>query len=462
MGQPRLGLGEQGEPWVTQRPDGRWQARVRIRDLDGRVREVSAIGTGKQSARRALVTALERRNTRSRTLVVSGAMTMEALAVYWMEHRKTHGQVNRQAPVRDSTLGAYQAAIDSVLRGASAPDPRPFTGIGGIRVGELDVQRLDRLFGEMQSVGRDTRQARSVLSQMLDLAVRYDAIAANPMARVEKGRGRRTSAPASPSTAPQEGGEDLSDDLDEAALHDLLSEGLSAGVRDPHALTVAQASDLLIRVHPDSLRTPGRRGPNADLYEVTVFLLGTGCRIGEALAVRWRDLIDLNGDCPRVIIGGTLIEPRKGHVQNLHRQETTKGGRSRLLFLPPAVAEVLRERRKRVTYRRQSDPVFASRTGTWLWPNNVRTRLRAAVAGAEGLSEVTPHTLRRTVATHIIGSPKGGMDAARIQMGHADASVTGQRYEDRRLVTFPGGAEVLSDFFGGQGTAGVDRSATVS
>jgi integrase len=72
-----------------------------------------------------------------------------------------------------------------------------------------------------------------------------------------------------------------------------------------------------------------RRTP--DLHDLVLVLLGTGMRIGEALALEWADL-DLHADIPFVRVGATLVEPRRDvatgqvFVAGLHRQPMTKTG----------------------------------------------------------------------------------------------------------------------------------------
>jgi hypothetical protein len=51
-------------------------------------------------------------------------------------------------------------------------------------------------------------------------------------------------------------------------------------------------------------------------------------------------------------------------------------------MLPRHVVEMLVERRLRTRWSRPDDPVFASSaSGQWVWPNNIRTRLRDATDG---------------------------------------------------------------------------------
>jgi len=54
MPQIRIPRGGHGEITVKQQPDGRWAARVQVRDIDGRIRSVRTTETTKGAATRAL------------------------------------------------------------------------------------------------------------------------------------------------------------------------------------------------------------------------------------------------------------------------------------------------------------------------------------------------------------------------------------------------------------------------
>src|SRR5581483_4981726 len=94
--------------------------------------------------------------------------------------------------------------------------------------------------------------------------------------------------------------------------------------REVQYLTVDQAIRLRRLIERTNRRIPGERTPSRDLEELVDVLLGTGCRIGEALAIRLVDLNELIGPLPTAHICGTVIEPRAGFVRNLHRQTMTK------------------------------------------------------------------------------------------------------------------------------------------
>ena len=168
--------------------------------------------------------------------------------------------------------------------------------------------------------------------------------------------------------------------------------------REVEVLSETVARHLLDVVQPKKRgKGVGGRAQNGDLADAVVFMLGTGMRIGEVLAIRAQDLW-LDRELPTVHVCGTVVEPRKGYVDRLHRQEEPKTrSANRRLILPDRLVDVAERRLIGVT-----DPdalLFASSRGTLLWPNNLRTRLRKAVAEHDDLIGTTPHTLRRTVGS---------------------------------------------------------------
>ena len=399
MSQPRLAPGEHGQPWTTKRPNGRWRATVRVRGRDGRVRQLTATEDTKGAALRALQRKLTAWRPETSANGVKPAMTVDELSEYWLKHRRTSGSSRSSRPLRPQSLAGYAKELERVVSPA----------LGAARIDELSVGLLDSIVAELESAGVSTRIARSVLSQMLELAVRHGALAANPMASVAK-----------PYREPPE----------------------------VEALSIEDVRRLRRLTRPETQHRSGKRGPNRDLGDFIDLALATGARIGEVLALRWQDL-DLDSTTPTATICGTVVEPRKGYVDRLHRQDATKSGSTRSLILGDAAVAVLRERRTASRYTSANDPVFASGRGRWLWPNNIRTRLRAAIEGTE-LAGTTPHTLRRTVATRI--AHEAGLDAAIAQLGHSHPSLAFQIYVAPRDVA-PDVRHVLDDLLSDVGSS---------
>lgn len=393
-GRPRMSPGEQGKPWTERLGNGTYRARVRLRGRDGKTREMSARAATKSGALRELQRRLDDRQEVVVTPQgVTANQTVAELAAYWLAHRARPGRQRSRAAIKPQSLAGYATSIRLLIE----------PNIGGVRLSELSVGLLENVFGDIEDCGLSTANARTALNQMLALAVRHGALPSNPMTLVDK-PGRSD--------------------------------------HEVQALTVDQARALRVLVDPVLRKKPGKRGPNRDLADAIDVGLGTACRIGETLALTW-DHLDLDADVPTARIDGTLVEPRAGYVESLHRQDSTKNNEVRTLILPSAVVERLLERRAQSTHPGPADPVFASRNGTWVWPNNIRTRMRAAVADTD-LEGTTPHTLRRTVGTLV--AHERGLDAARDVLGHTDGSVTFKSYVGHRDVA-PDVRHLLDRFF---------------
>lgn len=120
---------------------------------------------------------------------------------------------------------------------------------------------------------------------------------------------------------------------------------------------------------------------------------------------------------PRAL-GAWLI----GEVTAAVVQDAPKIDRGRrTLFLPDFVVVTLVEHGPR-----ESGPVLVTRTGACMSPANLRRLLRAAVAEAGLDFAVTPHTLRRTLATFL--AREIGTREVADQLGHADPAVTLSNY----------------------------------
>jgi integrase len=151
----------------------------------------------------------------------------------------------------------------------------------------------------------------------------------------------------------------------------------------------------------------------------------TGLRMGELLALRWRD-VDFAGATIRV-----RASYAAGHVT------TPKSGKVRAVPMAPDVASALAELGRRENWVGDDDLVFAGELGRYLDSSALRRRYKDAL-GRTGLRPVRFHDLRHTFGTRMIAKA----DIRRVQewMGHADIQTT-MRYlhyaphaEDAALV----------------------------
>lgn len=141
----------------------------------------------------------------------------------------------------------------------------------------------------------------------------------------------------------------------------------------------------------------------------------TGMRIGELLALRWR-----NVDFERKI-----IRVREAVYEGHNSTPKTQGG-IRDVPIGPALEEALHQHS---AWSRTSDDslVFSSRSGTHLRPGNLlRRHLQAACAKVK-LPRFSWHDFRRTHATLLsdMGEP---LKTAQAQLGHASLSTTAELY----------------------------------
>jgi integrase len=151
----------------------------------------------------------------------------------------------------------------------------------------------------------------------------------------------------------------------------------------------------------------------------------TGLRMGELLALRWRD-IDFAGDTLRV---------RASYY--LGQLTTTKSGKVRSVPLAPGVAKVLAQLGRREHWTGDDDLVFCGMAGGYLDGSALRRRYKLALAAAS-LRPLRFHDLRHTFGTRMIAKA----DIRRVQewMGHADIQTTmrylhyAPRSEDAALV----------------------------
>ena len=272
-----------------------------------------------------------------------------------------------------STLDLYRHAVDKHV------DP----GLGGLRLGELTVPRVDRfLQNVLRTKGYSTAKlCRTVLSGICGWLVSQGGLPFNPV---------RDTTP-------------LELDRDRTAK----------------AMTPVQIREWLDILDADEF---ARRH---DLPDLARFILGTGLRLGEALGVRWSDI---DPDRGSLRVERTVIRVRgKGLVASRPKSRSSR----RVLVLPGWCLTMLEARRIRIGAT--DGPVFPDALGGYRDRNNVGAAFRRARAGTD-YEWVTPHTFRKTVATLLDSS---GASARMIadQLGHARISMTQDVYMGRQAVS---------------------------
>lgn len=385
MARPPLPLGTWGTITRTEVSPGRWRARAKYRDWDGRTRPVERFGKTGAAAERALKEALRDRAKPTDDISdITRDTTLTDLAALWITKREAEGKLAQ------GTIDNYNEIIDTVIVPA----------VGAVRVGEATVGRLDAFIRAVESPNY-ARLARVVLSGMMKLAAQHDAITHNPVADTT----RRTADP-----------------------------------KPPRALTIAELQQLRVRIATWSGGNV-RGGPprGLDFPDLADCLVGSGGRISEVLAFQKSAIQWADGDTPAMIRITGKVDKRGVFVP-----QAKSDGAMQWLPMPDFMVAAVKRQIARNLPTDELGLLFPSRTGGPRRTSNIRRQLRAARStivydengepdGPEDLFDwVTPHVFRKTVATIIEGVE--GMDAAAGQLGHSSPEITRRHYVQRAKV----------------------------
>jgi integrase len=166
----------------------------------------------------------------------------------------------------------------------------------------------------------------------------------------------------------------------------------------PHPFTLSEIEKIL-----NGFKSDRYYSHYADFVE---FLFGTGCRIGEVIALQWSAV---NQDCSVVWIGASWARGER---------KATKTNKARYISLPPKLQAMLIARQAG-----QADPaalVFPSPEGHPIDDHNFRNRAWKSVLRAADIPYRKPYLMRSTLISHALDS---GMSAASV------AELTGHRIE---------------------------------
>lgn len=377
MARPPLPVGTYGQIRCYRVATNRYRAMTKYRDYDGITRPVERAGRTATIARDRLRTALRDRGRADAAADITPDTKVAAVAELWFADIETAVAEGRRSP---NTARLYRDRLNKQV----------IPALGELRVREITVARVDRLVNHTkQEHGIATAKAvRTVLSGLLGLAVRFDALTQNPVRDVSR---------------------------------------IESNTGPARALTLKEAKHLRARIAAD----PVARA--RDVPDFTDMMLATGLRIGETAAITW-DAVDL--DAATVQIRGTVIRIR-GHGLVIKPKPKSRSG-FRTLKLPSWAVEMLRARRGADT--QPSAPVFHAPMGGLRDPSNSNADLREAFDAA-GYPWVTSHVYRKTVAT-LMDIAGLSSRAAADQLGHAKVSMTQDRYMGRRMAE-TGAAHVL-------------------
>ncbi|WP_214407382.1 tyrosine-type recombinase/integrase [Pseudonocardia lacus] len=362
-------VGSFGRIHRIKRANGSWSARAYVRDLDGRRRLVSRSAATGAAAERELRKALsDRIAPAGRT--GGASLRVQDVAERWFAEIEQAVAAGEKSP---NTARLYRLYLDRHILPA----------VGALRVHEATVARLDEFISAVQSRhgAAAAKACRSALSGLMGLAARRGDITSNPVRDIGRVRGanRRVKA---------------------------------------RSLTVDECVRWLGQLEADEAAV--RR----DLPDLTRWLLATGVRIGEAIAVGWEN-IDIDN---RVVDIDHKIMRVKG--EGLLRVGQTKSAAGHRTLPLPRFAMRMLARRQLIAGG--IGPLFPDTNGSWRDPSNVSRDLRQARGSGE-FAWVTSHVFRKTCATLLDESELSARQIAD-QLGHAKVSMTQDNYLGRRLT----------------------------
>ncbi len=173
----------------------------------------------------------------------------------------------------------------------------------------------------------------------------------------------------------------------------------------PKALAVAEMGDVLESASEPEHETSEPWVAARDVAVLTL-LYGCGLRISEALSLNRRDVP--RGESLRI---------------------TGKGGKQRQVPVLPVVNDAIADYIAACPHKLAPDgPLFVGVRGGRLNPRIVQGRMQTLRAQLGLPKEATPHALRHSFATHLLGAG-GDLRAIQELLGHASLSTT-QRYTD--------------------------------
>jgi integrase len=300
------------------------------------------------------------------TYVAPAKLTVGVFLDRWLEAREASGKITSR------TLDGYKILLRLYVR------PK----LGGRRLDSVRLLDVQQLVDDLRARGlspRTVRLAHAALGGAFKQAIRWGALASNPADLVElPGQERKEVRALSP---------------------DEIKAFRGAAVGDRHAA----------------------------LFD---FMLATGCRPGEALALRWGDL-DLEGGRAMIRRALTRVDGKLAM-----KDPKTKSSR-RTIPLPKSVVPALEAHRRAQAeqrmklgpdYARALDLVFANELGLPLEAKNVvRRHLRPILERAKIKGAVRLYDLRHSHATALLAAGVHPKVAAE-RLGHATTRLTLDTY----------------------------------
>lgn len=398
MARAPLPPGELGKPRYRVHANGRVYAAAQMRDLAGKLHQLSGAGTTEADALADL-----QRKARAVAAVGSGerlhaGSTIAEAVTLWLE-------VQARSPrVAPQSMDRYRL---------DAKNLREL--MGAVHIGDVTSGMISDLLGDVRATKSDAkaRMVRRTLSGVMGLAVRRGAITTNPVRDAEP-------IPVAP--------------------------------RRESALTPSDFRELekTIEAWGGGAHRGGTKSDWRALRDMLLLCVTTSARINEVNALERRDVLPGG----KLRLGPTIVWVQG---QGTFRQEYPKGKKRkgteghRFITLTPRATEVI-ERRLESAGLEPTAPLFPNRYGGHLTIDRTDKRMRAfrdaypelwQRLGIPG-EEATTHLMRRSALTAVTRA--GSLSLASELGGHSSEAVTRRSYVSPASEVSPTTADLLADF----------------
>ncbi len=160
--------------------------------------------------------------------------------------------------------------------------------------------------------------------------------------------------------------------------------------------------------------------------EIVIFLLNTGMRIGEALALKWTD-IDFDNRVVKVRKNVVIIKNRDITVnKNYKMQEQTSTKTKSGSRIVPLNSEAMKALLSLKVINGKFEYVFSTSTGERVCPRNINRLFRCVLKNCY-IEPTGIHSLRHTFASRLFAK---GVDVKTVSelLGHSEVGITYDTY----------------------------------
>ena len=357
---------EYGTGSISQRKDGKWQGRVNLgKDINGKRKQKYFYGDTEREVKKKLKDYFiqgEKYNANNIT-----KMTLEEFLVDWLEN------------ILVNTLKPKSYAIkEYIIKQQIVPR------IGLLQINSIVATDIQQMINDMikEDLSYSTiKKAYDTLNQRFKLAISQEQVNKNPTLGV------------------------------------VLPKQKNKKNSEIQYFSEEQCKELI----KEARRTQGCNNLNVyRLGELVPFLIFTGLRIGEAIALEWKDI-----DCDNktISVNKNVVEVKSQDADKyiLKKQDSTKTDSStRIVPISNNAMECIKKLKEINGDKRF---VFASQTGKYLSPSNFNRMFRGIQKALKYEPILGLHSLRHTFATLMINK---GIDVKIVSelLGHSNVSVT--------------------------------------